>query len=482
MLLKTAIGEVSGLRYMVDKLEIQSSLAKRVLLSTEFITQTNALETELNHVQQMLTALDNPIQVNAIDKITIKLMQIRDIHGSIKNLAGTNILDDIELFEVKSMALLANDIKKFLTEAEINIVNLPDLTKVIELLDPEKTRIPSFYIYDTYSSALGALRKQIKQKKSEVEQQRQENSINLPSLEKELEQTRYQVTQVEDEVRQAISAKLREHHEALKHALDTIATLDIIIAKAKQAKAMGLCKPTISKEKTTFRGIFYPQLKDMHQEQGKRYQPIDIELESNPCLITGANMAGKTVVLKTVALSQYLFQFGFFIPAAEAIICPVKAILFSLDDEQSELSGLSSFAAEMLKINHIIKSAKSNHNILVLIDELARTTNPYEGRAIVTAVTNILTEHHVRSLITTHYSNLGTSCHKLRVKGFMENHASGTITKENIGEFIDYSLVEDDGSTVPQEALKIAEILGVDAEIIEKAQAEIVRNKETTKE
>ncbi len=478
MLLKTAISEVSGLRYMVDKLDIQSSLAKRVLLSTEFMGSSQAIETELSLVERMVSALNNPGQEAAIDKVSVKLMQVRDIQGSIKNLAGGNTLDDIELFEIKSMAILAYHIRTILAEAAINIVTFPDLTKAISLLDPENTKIPSFYIYDAYSPALANIRKQVKHKKAEVAQVQEGNEILL-AAEKALEEIHHKATQLEDEIRQDISTKLREHHDALKQALESIATLDILIAKAKQAKATNLCKPNISKENTTYKGLFHPQLKITLKEQNKRYQPIDITMESSPCLITGANMAGKTVLLKTVALSQYLFQFGFFVPATEASIVPVRAILFSFDDDQSELSGLSSFASEMLKINHIVKSAKSNHNILVLIDELARTTNPYEGRAIVTAVANLLKEHHVRSLITTHYSNLGTVCRKLRVKGFVENHINATITKDNLSEFIDYSLVVDDGTTVPQEAIKIAEILGVDSELIAKAQAEIVGRKET---
>lgn len=478
MLLKTAIGEVNGLRYMVDKLEIQSSLAKRVLLSTEFMVNAQAIEGELSLVESMVSALSTPVQALAIDKASVKLMQVRDIHGSIKTLFGGNTLDDIELFEVKSMALLANDIRLILAEAAINIVTFPDLTKAISLLDPENTKIPSFYIYDAYSPALANIRRQVKHKKVEVAQIDVNSKDVRLNAERALEEIHVKATQLEDEIRQDISTKLREHHDALKQALDSIATLDILIAKAKQAKAMNLCKPNISKDNTSYNGLFYPQLKDTLTEQCKRYQPINITMEKSPCLITGANMAGKTVLLKTAALSQYLFQFGFFVPAAEASICPVKTILFSFGDEQSELSGLSSFAAEMLKVNHIIKNAKANQELLVLIDELARTTNPYEGSAIVTAVANLLAEHHVRSLITTHYSNLGTTCRKLRVKGFVENHTSGTITKKNITEFIDYSLVADDGTTVPHEAIKIAEILGVDAEIIVKAQAEIVRLKE----
>ena len=474
MLLKTAIGEVSGLRYMVSKLEIESSLAKRVLLSTEFMVSAQAIEAELSLVERMVSALNNPAQSSALGKVSVKLMQMRDINSSIKNLAGGNTLDDIELYEVKNLAILAYIIKTILAEAGIDIVILPELSKAISILDPENTKIPSFYIYDAYSPALALIRKQIQIKKNEVAQIDSQNSEALLIAEKALEEVHYMATQLEDEIRQDISNKLKEHHEALKQALKSIAALDILIAKAKQVKAMELCKPSISKSQTSYKALFHPQLKDALAEQRKHYQPVDIAMESSPCLITGANMAGKTVLLKTVALSQYLFQFGFFVPAAEASITPVKAIHFSFDDEQSELSGLSSFASEMLKIDHIIKTAKSNHNILVLIDELARTTNPYEGRAIVNAVANILAEHNVRSLITTHYSNLGTTCRKLRVRGFVENHTNATITKDNLSEFIDYSLVVDDGTTVPQEAIKIAKILGVDAEIIAKAQAEII--------
>ena len=165
MLIKTAIGEVSGLRYMVSKLEIESSLAKRVLLSTEFMVSAQAIEAELSLVERMVSALNNPAQSSALGKVSVKLMQMRDINSSIKNLAGGNTLDDIELYEVKNLAILAYIIKTILAEAGIDIVILPELSKAISILDPENTKIPSFYIYDAYSPALALIRKQIKIKR-----------------------------------------------------------------------------------------------------------------------------------------------------------------------------------------------------------------------------------------------------------------------------------------------------------------------------
>ncbi len=88
-----------------------------------------------------------------------------------------------------------------------------------------------------------------------------------------------------------------------------------------------------------------------------------------------------------------------------------------IGDEQSELNGLSSFAAEMLNIQAIIAEARAGKKMLVLIDEPARTTNPHEGLAIANALIDLLELLKVRALITTHYSGLKTSCRKLRVKG-----------------------------------------------------------------
>jgi dsDNA-specific endonuclease/ATPase MutS2 len=186
---------------------------------------------------------------------------------------------------------------------------------------------------------------------------------------------------------------------------------------------------------------------------GREFQPVDITYGMQPTLITGANMGGKTVVLKTLTLCQLLFQFGFGIPAASAQIAVKDEIYFCIGDEQSVEKGLSSFAAEMKNIDAVIKASRMNKRLLALIDEPARTTNPTEGTALVTALLKVLTGSGVSLVMTTHYDIEPGEARCLRVKGF-----------EN-GE-MDYRLVEVQDGEVPHEALNIAQSLGIDSEWI----------------
>ncbi len=456
MQLKNVIEEVSGLRFMVNRLDIQSSVGRRLLLATEFMTSKSDVVRELTYIQQVYSLLDDATTLAAVTKIQSKLAQLRDIKGTIKNLERGQNLDDIELFEVKHFALFADEIRELATSSNIAPIGLPNLERIASLLVPHGNPLPSFYIYDSYSTELANIRKQLKNQP--------EAGDSSPLLD--------QSNALEDTIRERLSKELSAQAATLRKSLENTGKLDIILAKAVQAKAMQLVMPTISDEVTCYQGIFNPQLKDILSQQGKRYQPVDIALDCSISLITGANMAGKTVLLKTVALSQYLCQLGFFIPAQKADICLVSKIMTSIGDDQSELKGLSAFASEILKISQIVTTAKSEKKLLVLIDELARTTNPTEGKAIVSATANLLNEVGVRGIITTHYSGVRSKCRKLRVKGFAEN-ISETVNKDNLSDYIDYSLVDDDSGIVPQEALRIASLLGVDNQLVEMARREM---------
>ena len=182
-------------------------------------------------------------------------------------------------------------------------------------------------------------------------------------------------------------------------------------------------------------------------------------------------MSGKTMLLKTVALSQFMVQFGLFAPADYAEMSLVDNIFISIGDGQREDEGLSSFASEMLCVSEVIDEITKGGKFLVLLDELARTTSPREGAAIVDGVVSLLSANKVMSLITTHYSSLSSECRCKRVKGFIENRIDKIVTKDNISQFIDYSLEDDTASTAKEsEAIRIAEILGVNKLLIDKTK------------
>lgn len=91
--------------------------------------------------------------------------------------------------------------------------------------------------------------------------------------------------------------------------------------------------------------------------------------------------------------------------------------MISIGENTQNEEGLSSFANEILNINGIIKKVKQEGTYLVLIDELARTTNPQEGTALLKSIADILLKYMQTSVITTHYSGIGDRYNMLRVKG-----------------------------------------------------------------
>ena len=456
MLLKNIIDEVSGFRFMIDNLDIKSGIGRRMLLATKFITDEKVIEQQVNDIEYLLQKFDKKI---AFEQLLNLLSEIRDIRGSIRNLELGNTLDDIELFEIKTFAITAETIRTLLVEKALSPISLEDLSPIISILDPEELKIPSFYIYDCYSEKLAQIRKQLKATKNEeLYRQLFDQSIVL-----------------EDEIRQLLSLNLRNYIGLLKSTLHQVGTLDIYVAKARQAKDLNLVKPTLVHGYTTYRKLTNPQVNNTLNKSGKQFQPIDISLAKEIQLITGANMTGKTVLLKTLALCQYLVQFGFFIPAAIAEVSLVNNILVSIGDDQSTETGLSAFASEILKIDCIVKATKKDSKQLVLIDELARTTNPTEGKAIVEATIILLNKLNVSGLVSTHYSNIEVPCKKLRVKGLSQNITT-PISKENLADYIDYSLIEDDLGTVPHEAIRIAGLLGVDEALLDSAKERIRKN------
>lgn len=460
MLFREAIVNVVGLRFLSENLDLRSPMGKRYLLDSKMMCCDKEIVTELNLVNQVSQVLD--FDPDLISKIQNKLMQLRDIRGSVNNLRSNLVLDDVELFEIKMFALVAQEIAELQNERSKIVLEVPELSQLIQLLDPQNTRIPSFHIYSIYSEELAQVRQELKMAKTENE-----------NWDSKIEELFNRAQEIETKVREDLCVRISAYGNDLVKSLNQLAHLDLLIAKALQNKTWNFCRPEISREKTIYMEMFNPLVKHELLKQNKEYQAVDIQIEKSVCLITGANMAGKTVLLKTLALCQYLFQFGFYVPARTAKIAIVDQILVSMNDEQSELSGLSSFASEMMTVSGMVDVAKKQNNVLILVDELARTTNPIEGLAIVNAVADIFYRNKVRSVITTHYSGLQACFRKLRVKGLDKDFEEQIITQKNINSYMDYSLVEDQNGEVPHEALRIASLLGINKEIIERAQNQL---------
>ena len=441
MQLRKLIDSPCGLRFILDELCAHSSYSRKLLLESTMMHDRESIEKSYSVLKEFYHAVENDDNKNAIQTLQFKLCKLKDINNTISRLSSSTVIDDIELYEVKSLALLSADVKNILEKLNlINVIEIPTLDDVVNILDPDGLRIATFYIYDSYSEELAVLRKKLKEKDFY-----QEEIYN-------------KVMEVEDAIRAKLSEALKPFVHDLCEALNTLADVDLNLAKALQMKELGLCFPTISNDNVaTYKGIFHPEVKNILDKEKREYQKVDIQFGMKPVIIMGANMGGKTIVLKTLAMSQYLLQFGFGIPADSAEMMIYDEMFCLTTDDQSLNKGLSSFAAEMKNIDAVIKASHDDKKILALIDEPARSTNPTEGTALVSSLVKLLQDKDMSLIIVTHY-NIKTYNNKcLRVKGLIDGK-------------MNYELVETHEGEVPHEALNIAESLGVAPQWIQMAK------------
>lgn len=450
MLFKNTFEPIPALQFVYKNLQLTSTLGRHYLLDLPFCTDADTLRAEFDLMEATAAIVHDDTHRTKLSHLRNQLHQINDIRPTLSVLESGQVLDDIQLFEIKKTAILTDAIAQDLAAIQCTLFPLEEMGEVVACLDPEHTHIPHFYIYSAYDPELAKWRERIQ---------------NAQSVQ-EAEEFRFQAQKVEDKVRAHLTEQLRPWGEAIARNLDTLAHLDLILAKVRLASDWHCCRPEVA-DRTELVQLSNPEVAAALAEKGRRFQPIDIHFGRETILVTGANMAGKSVLLKTLALAQYLFQFGFYVPAQRASLCVVEEIITSIGDRQSELSGLSSFAVEILTIDKIIQEGRAGKRVLALVDELARTTNPEEGKVLVGNFIRLTTQLGITALVTTHYGGIEASCRRLRVKGLQLKEGQ-VITAGNISDFMDYALVETDADEVPMEAFTIARLFGVDDELLAK--------------
>jgi len=442
---KDSISTIPIFRFVYDNLHFCSPIGRKELLQSPLITEAAKLEICFNEIEKVLIWQESyPEQLL---KVKTLLSSIQDIFGTLSRLKNNDALDDIELFEIKKSALIMHDLNRILTTTSFSLFTLHDVNEVINILDPENSLLPHFYIYSSYSKELTVLR----------------NRSDIVALQEEKEDLLWQISKLENKIRQNLVKKLHPFSVRLEHNLRLLAKLDILLAKAALAVEWNCCKPKLSENKISYTGLSHPVVARRLRKENTIFQPINIELKQEPCLITGANMTGKSIFLRAIAFSQWMFQFGFYVPAQKASIIPVEKIYFVAGDSDTEHTGLSSFVNEIFQIHHILQEAKETQKMLVLVDEFARTTNPKEGSALVTAFLEMMNCKNIICLVTTHYSNVAGNFRRLRVKGIQWNKVEHIKTNpQELNKYIDYQLEDCNENTAPEEAVKIAEILAID--------------------
>ena len=346
-------------------------------------------------------------------------------------------------------------------------VEISSLPAALDLIDPEGLRSPSFYVSDKLSPRLSAIRR---------ERKTIDERIRLEGLTEELSVARTRLAANEEdanaEARTALCERLRPYADRMLRYAESVGRLDFTLGKARLAEKYGAVIPQVGSEHFRLSEMTNPRLAEALAGNGRSFVPVSLELVRGSVVVTGANMGGKSVALKTLALNVRLAMSGFAVFASSAELPFIDDLCLLSEDREDAMSGLSSFGGEMRAFDKILRETEGEECCLVLLDEFARGTNPQEGAALVRAAARLFNERqNTFAVIATHFDGVARLARlHYQVAGLRGADPSAIRARisngvSTLAEFMDYGLYPvDPEQAPPRDAITIIHALGVKKE------------------
>ena len=465
-----------GFQKLLSRVETLSPYGKSKLkgLKNYLRGEEDLLEEEFNKMETFMKFSSNNRDI--VRNVEGIIHRLKDIKTAINNCLKEHILDEVDLFEIKVQALLMEELNEYLKEFpnELHDFLLKDVSKIIKALDPDNDRTPTFYVYESYSPEL----REIREKKKGIEKEiyASNDFDEITRLKEERLKVLVEEERVELEIKKKLTSILYDEAEDFLENIEKIGNLDFLMAKVRFAKTYGGIRPEISKNyEIDVKGLVNIEVREVLEAKSRPFTPIDISIGSGVTIITGANMGGKSVALKTITENLLLFHMGFFVIAEEAKFPLIDFVFFISDDMQDISKGLSTFGAEIMKLKEVNVFLDLGIGFVVF-DEFARGTNPKEGQKFVEALAKYLNDRPTISLMTTHFDGIvregmnhyqvvglkNVDFNKLKTKIELSSNSMGLIQ-----EYMDFRLEKAGKEEVPKDALNIAKLIGIDKRFTE---------------
>ncbi|GAA6048610.1 hypothetical protein JCM3770_002054 [Rhodotorula araucariae] len=233
------------------------------------------------------------------------------------------------------------------------------------------------------------------------------SSLELKKRNARLQDSVQEILMMSEEILHEIFCEIRGHLGCLYKAAEVIAMLDMIAAFAEISGKNEYVRPEWT-DTLAIKAGRHPLHEQFRMADGS-FVPNDTYASDAASfqLIYGANMSGKSTLLRQIALLHIMAQVGCFVPALYASFRPLSALLTRLSNDDDLAASLSTFASEMSTMSMIL-GALSTHEgqCLVLVDELGRGTSPEEGVGIAHAVAEEIIKSKAFCFFATHFKEL----------------------------------------------------------------------------
>ena len=470
-----------GLRFVLDSLSPDSPFgAEAVRACAPFARFDFArLDDALYNVRQAVAHAED----DHFGVIRRLLPRFKNIRNTVKKCAES-ALHEVELFEMKNFLITFEKLREAYllldTKTRFRLSPFIDMTEPLCMLDPTGRRLSPFTLDETlYPPLLSIRREKIRLEgllRTETDKSARER-LKLDRL-----GIVAQEEAMENEAKKSLSAAMRPFLLAFEHNMNQIGELDFTLQKALLAKSTHAVCPAVSNGGAlVLENMTNPAIADILAQAQKAFTPLTLTLSSGVTMLTGANMGGKSVAMKTAVLNITLGQMGFFVFAEKCQMPLFDGVCFISEDLQSVRRGLSSFGAEIVQINDIVQRAKQSF-LFIAMDEPARGTNPKEGTAIVKAVAKHLHQSGCICLISTHYDIKTTDFMHYQVAGLSQTDFAALqrqITQaangiDTIAALMDYRLIRVESHCIPpRDALNICKLLSLDEAILHEIESEL---------
>lgn len=466
--------EEIGLKFVREQLDPVSPYGEKYLRNEGFYPEAERglLLAEFTNITLLKEAWEK--EKAAVEAIRHAMSMLKDLSGSLKNAAGQT-LNEVELFELTSFCLrlralipLAASLASY---EDLIDIRLTDPENMLKVLDPKGEGSSGFYVEDERTPRLSAAR----QEKKQAERALREKTGNRELLLAKRQAAAAEEDKALSEIYEQMTRDMRPYLHELAANMAAVGHLDADLAKALLACRFHCQKPEMGGDTLYLKAALHPQIDAALKERGGHFIPIDIELPRGASVLTGANMGGKSVALKTVLLNTALALSGMFVFAEQAVVPFFDRIEIINRDFSDTSKGLSSFGGEMLRLKAVLERLNEDGLALIVMDELARGTNAREGALIARGAIRYLSGKNAVTLLATHYDGAADAAKRhYQVKGLSRDHTAESLPAaqekdalRQIENAMDYGLIRvAPGTECPQDAVSICRLLGLPEEII----------------
>jgi len=271
---------------------------------------------------------------------------------------------------------------------------------------------------------------------------------------------------------EALIQNVLTHSQALYHAAQALAQLDVYLTLAEHADKYHYTCPIVDESRNLVilegrHAVVEAKLEQLRYglAGSTSFTPNDLAFNDEVftfALITGPNMAGKSTFIRQVALIVLLAQIGSWVPARQAHIGVVDALFARIGSADELSKGHSTFMVEMTQTAQLIH--KSTANSLILLDEVGRGTSTYDGLSLAWAIVEHLHAIGTRTLFATHYHEL------TQLEGLLPRVKNFSMLVEEQGEHIHFLHRVVTGPASRSYGIHVAKLAGLPQSIIERAQ------------